>query len=339
MILVTGGTGLVGSHLLYRLSLENEDIIAIHRKSSNMEAVKKVFSYYTADFEKYFSKITWKEADINDISALQDVFKLGIYQVYHSAAMVSFDPKDYHLLRKINIKGTANIVNLSLEWSVQKLCYVSSVAAIDAMPNKQFITEDNEWNPELKHHGYAISKFGAEMEVWRGTQEGLNAVIVNPGVILGGGFWNSGSGKLFSSVANGFKYYTEGITGFVGVEDVVKVMISLMKKNISNTRFVLVSENVSFKTVLFEIADNLNKKRPSIKVSKIMSEIVWRLAWLQSFLTGKTALISKNSARSGHHMSLYSSEKVKRELGFEFELISNSIQKTCGYYKKDEIIL
>lgn len=333
MILVTGGTGLVGSHLLYQLSLENDAITAIHRKSSDLEAVKRVFGYYTDSPDELFAKITWKEADISDVFTLQSIFKDTFKHVYHCAAMVSFNPKDYYKLRNINIKGTANIVNLSIENKVEKFCFVSSVAAIDEKPQQQFVTEENDWNPELKHHGYAITKYGAEMEVWRGSQEGLNVVIVNPGVILGAGFFNSGSGKIISTVANGFKFYTEGITGFIGVEDVVKCMVLLMKSSVTNERFILVSENVSFKTVFHQIADELGVKKPSTKVTKFISEVAWRLAWLQSSLTGKEPLITKHSARSGHHTTLYTSDKVKNTLNFEFEPLKKTIKSVCKQYK------
>ena len=153
---------------------------------------------------------------------LQNVFKDTFLHVYHCAALVSFNPKDYRTMRTINIDGTANLVNLCIENKVEKICFVSSIASIGKSLNNKPITEENEWNPEEKHHGYAITKYGAEMEVWRASQEGLNVVIVNPGVILGVGFWKTGTGKLFTTIKNGFKFYTEGITGFVDVKDVTK---------------------------------------------------------------------------------------------------------------------
>ncbi|NNC70166.1 MAG: NAD-dependent epimerase/dehydratase family protein, partial [Flavobacteriaceae bacterium] len=173
MVLVTGGTGLVGSHLLYQLSLNNDTVVAIHRESSDLSAVKRVFGYYTKDVDSLFAKIIWKQADITDISALQKVFKTNFKQVYHCAAMISFRSGDYYKLRSINIQGTANLVNFSLEQDVEKFCFVSSIATLDEQSGQKVITEENEWNPELEHHGYAITKYGAEMEVWRASQEGL----------------------------------------------------------------------------------------------------------------------------------------------------------------------
>ncbi|MCO4822775.1 MAG: SDR family oxidoreductase, partial [Flavobacteriaceae bacterium] len=196
MILVTGGTGLVGSHLLYQLVKADQDIRAIYRSEDKLALVKKVFSYYTEDFEFLFSKIEWLKGDLNNIPLLEDAFK-DVGYVYHCAAFISFDPSDYRQLRKINIDGTANIVNLSIINQVKKLCYVSSIAAVGQTETNETINENTEWNKENHHSVYAITKYGAEMEVWRGTQEGLDAVIGNPGIIIGPGFWRAGSGSLF----------------------------------------------------------------------------------------------------------------------------------------------
>mgnify|MGYP000444878606 CR=1 FL=1 len=246
MILVTGGTGLVGAHLLYHLSLENDVVTAIHRENSNLQAVKKVFSYYTKDFEHLFNKIKWIEADITDICQLEIAFE-NITEVYHSAALVSFNPKDYKAMRKINIEGTTNIVNFCINKKVQKLCFVSSIATIEKSINNKVIDEEGEWNVEKNNYGYAITKYGAEMEVWRASQEGIDVVIVNPGVILGAGFWNTGSGALFPKIYKGLQFYTEGITGFVAVKDVVIIMIRLMNSTIKN------------KSIITELLNHCNK--------------------------------------------------------------------------------
>lgn len=331
MILVTGGTGLVGSHLLYHLTLKNDKIRAIYRTEEKREHVKKIFSYYTDDVQYFLSKIDWIQADITDIPSLEPVFK-NITEVYHCAALVSFDAKDYRKMRQVNIDGTANIINFSIEAKVKKFCFVSSIAAIGNSINGKPITEENEWNDNDENHGYAISKYGAEMEVWRGSQEGLDIVIVNPGVILGSGFWQEGSGKLFTQINNDFKFYTEGVTGFISVQDVVKSMIELMKSNIKNERFVLVSENKSFKKILFAIADGLNKKRPTIKTSKLLTSIVWRIDWFLTKITGKESVLTKNSARSSHNKSYYSSNKIKNALNFKFMPIDVSIELITKNY-------
>lgn len=334
MILVTGGTGLVGSHLLYHLTIENDDIIAIYRTQEKIEKTKKVFSYYTEEFQELFNKIKWVKADITEIPSLKPIFEHNISTVYHCAALVSFAPKDYFKMRHVNIEGTANVVNFAIEKKVNKFCFVSSIAAIGDSVNGEFINEENEWVDNGDKHGYAITKYGAEMEVWRGSQEGMDVVIVNPGVILGSGFFDEGSGKMFNQVYNGFKFYTEGITGFVSVKDVVSSMISLTKSNIKNERFILVSENKSFKDILFSIAENFKVKKPSIKATPLMTSIFWRIDWFLTLITGKDPLMTKNSARSSHNQEFYNSDKIQNSINFEFEKIDKSIQDVCSDFIK-----
>lgn len=333
MILVTGGTGLVGAHLLYQLLLKNDTVKAIHRKNSDLEAVKKVFSFFSDDFESLFNKINWIEADINDVFALEIAFE-NVTKVYHCAALISFNPKDYKLMRRVNIEGTANIVNFSIEKKVKKLCFVSSIAAVGKSLNGNFIKETNEWDIEQSNYGYAISKYGAEMEVWRASQEGVPVVIVNPGVILGAGFWNNGSGKLFSKVYSGLKFYSEGITGYVSVNDVVKSMLQLMNGDIENQRYILVAENRSFKSVFSEMAQNFNKKPPCIRITFLMSSIAWRTDWLICKISGKNPLLTKHTVKSIHQKRYFSSEKIIKDLNFEFEPVDSAIKKTCSLFKK-----
>ncbi|APZ45639.1 NAD-dependent epimerase [Polaribacter reichenbachii] len=330
MILVTGGTGLVGSHLLYHLCLENDKIKAIYRTESSLKKVKKVFSFYTADLF-LFDKIEWFKADITDIPSMLPVFE-NVKNVYHCAAFISFNPKDYRKMRKVNIHGTANLVNLCIAAKIDKLCFVSSIAAVGDSLNGELINEENEWNKEQDNSGYSITKFGAEMEVWRASQEGIKVVVVNPGVILGSGFFNAGSGKLFSQVYNGFKYYTEGKTGFVSVQDVVKPMILLMNADVKNERFILVAENKTYKEIFDGIADAFGKKRPSIRIKPWQTAISWRIAWLISKFTGKEPLLSKYSAKSAHSVSEYSSEKIEKTLNYKFKSIEKTIENVCKNY-------
>ncbi|MDG2195161.1 MAG: SDR family oxidoreductase [Polaribacter sp.] len=333
MILVTGGTGLVGSHLLYHLTLENDVIRAIYRTKKSIEAVQKVFFYDADNGASLFSKIEWIQADITDVPSLEKAFEKVTF-VYHAAALVSFDPLAYRTMRQVNIDGTANIVNFCIDKKVQKLCFVSSIAAVGESINSIEINEENEWVVGKNHSGYPITKYGAEMEVWRATQEGVDVVIVNPGIILGAGFWTSSSGKFFTQVAKGFRFYTEGITGFVGVTDVVTAMLQLMKSEVKNERFILVSENNSFKEVFSQIAEGLGKKKPTIKISKIVTAVLWRIDTIISKITKKTPLLTKENAKSLHEASFYSSEKIKKEINYSFEPIKEVIQKTCTLFLK-----
>ena len=333
MILVTGGTGLVGSHLLYHLCLSKQKVRAIYRNKAQIAKVENVFSYYEDDFTSLLKKIEWVKACVEDIPALTLVFK-DVDIVYHCAAVVSFDPKDYVKMRRTNIKGTANMVNLSIDFNVKKFCYVSSIATLGNSLNGGEVTEGNEWQ-SVDKSGYAITKYGAEQEVWRASQEGLNVVIVNPGVIIGPGFWNSGTGKLFSSVYNGFKFYAMGVTGFVGVNDVVKTMINLTEGSFNLNRYILVSDNISFKDFFDLIADALGVKKPTIKITKFLGAIIWRLDWLKSYILQKPALFTKETARSLQEKTIYSSKKIEEALNFTFEPIKNTINITGNFFFED----
>ncbi|MEY8849984.1 NAD-dependent epimerase/dehydratase family protein [Psychroserpens sp. XS_ASV72] len=336
MILVTGGTGLVGSHLLYKLISDGEKVRAIYRRSHTLERVQHVFSYYTDNHESLFNKIEWVEADLNNVPALQEAF-IGIDYVYHCAAFVSFEPNKYHRLRKVNIEGTANIVNLCISNHVKKLCYVSSIAAIGHPMNpEQKITEDTEWNPEEDNSVYAITKYGAEIEAWRGTQEGVPTVIVNPGIVLGPGYWKGGSsGNLFRLIHNGLNYYTTGTTGYVDVWNVTDIMVNLMNSTIINERFILVSENLSFKTFQEKVADTLNVSPAQKKASKLLLELGWRMDWLNHKLFGKRRKLSKQLVKSMRTKTIYDNTKLVSALQFTYTSIDTSIEKVCRYFNMD----
>lgn len=336
MILVTGGTGLVGSHLLYKLVTENQKVRAIFRREKTLNRVKHVFSYYSDDAETLFNKIEWIEADISDIPKLQSAFQ-GISQVYHCAAFVSFEPDKYRTLRKINIEGTANIVNLCLSEKVKKLCYVSSVAAIGHRNDSdKLIDEQTAWNPEDDNSVYAITKYGAELEVWRGTQEGLDAIVVNPGVILGPGFWHGGgSGSLFKKIYKGMTHFTRGVTGYIDVFDVVNCMIHLMTSNTKNKGFILVSENLSFKDFLQKVANALDRKPPKKEAKPWLLEIGWRMDWLNSKLLGKRRQLSKQMAKSITTKTKYDNSKIRGILNYDFKSIDESIEDNSKLYLKD----
>ena len=336
MILVTGGTGLVGSHLLFKLVSNNEIVRAIYRREKTLKRVKHIFSYFSDDAESLFNKIEWIEADLNDIPKLEDVFR-DISLVYHCAAFVSFEPDKENVLRKINIEGTANIVNLCISNSIQKLCYVSSIAAIGHHNNpEKLIDEDTVWNPEDDNSVYAISKYGAELEVWRGTQEGLDAVIVNPGIILGAGYWNGGSsGSLFKQIHRGMKYYVNGVTGYIDVWDVVNIMHLLMESDVTNERFILVSENLSFKVFQTKVAENLKVKPPYREAKPWLLNIVWRLDWLQFQLLGKRRRLSKQAAKSATTVTKYDNSKLEKTLNYQFKPIDESISEVSNLYLDD----
>lgn len=333
MILVTGSTGLVGSHLLYNLVNNNEKVRAIYRSKDKLEQVKQVFATYTSNVTPLFNAIEWIKADILDIPALTDAFK-NITLVYHCAAFVSFEPNKYPLLRKTNIEGTANIVNLCLSHQVKKLCHVSSIATLGKSLNNDTITEETNWNTEDDNNVYAITKYGAEMEVWRGTQEGLHAVIVNPGVILGAGIWDSGTGSLFKKAHHGLTYYTSGSIALVAVSDVVSAMTQLMKADIKNERFVLVAENWTYQRFLQTLALTVKARPPQKLANPFILSIVWRLDWLKHKLTGKKRQLTKHLATSLRSKSRHSSDKLKTTLNYNFNTVENALFQIGDSYLK-----
>ena len=334
MILVTGGTGLVGSHLLYFLLKENDTVRAIHRKSSNINSVKKVFSYYTETSEELFKRIDWVEADIIDVPALTEAFK-GITHVYHAAAYISFNPKHYRKLKKANIEGTANVVNLSLLHKVKKLCYVSSIATLGKTDDGTLITEETHWIPEENNNVYSITKYGAEMEVWRGTQEGLDAVIVNPGVIFGSGYWNSGSGVIVKMADKQIPFYTSGGVGMVDVQDVVSIMIQLMKSNIVNQKYILVGENIYHRELLSELAVLLHKKPPRKSIAKWKLVVFSNLDWFFNKIFRTKRKLLRPTVDSLYKTSFYDASKITTDLNFQFTPYRETLRRVAENYSKD----
>ncbi len=333
MILVTGSTGLVGSHLLYKLVSDNEKVRAIYRTERKLANVKSVFSTYTSNYESLFKAIEWVQADLLDIPSLSEAF-IGITHVYHCAAFVSFEPDKYQTLRKTNIEGTANIVNLCLSNTISKLCYVSSIATIGSPINNEEITEETIWNPEDDNSVYAITKYGAEMEVWRATQEGLNVVIVNPGVILGAGIWRYGTGSFFKKAHKGFKYFTSGTIALIAVEDVVSIMIALTKSDIINERFLLVAENWTYKQFLQTLSKSVHVKPPEKMANNSLLKLAWKLDWLKTKLTGKRRQLTKHIVTSLSTEKNYSNKKIETALNYKFKSIDETITSVGLLYLK-----
>ena len=323
MVLVTGATGLVGSHLVLHLLDQGQTVCALFRNENGKQKVKTVFEYYNK--QELFAKIHWRKADILDIPSLEVAF-LDIDYVYHCAALISFDPKEEENLRKINIEGTQNIISFCIDFKIKKLCYVSSIAALgDLAPHENIIKEECEWNPEIQHSDYAISKYGAEMEVWRAQQEGLDVVVVNPGVILGPLFWTDGSGEIYMKVKNGLPFYTKGVTGFVCLNDVVNILFLLMESNIANEKFVLISENKTYQDILYVIAEKLQVKKPKLHGSKFLTSIVWRVDWFLATFFGMKRTLTRDLANSLHSVDFYSNHKILKELDYHFETIEDYI--------------
>lgn len=331
MILVTGGTGLVGSHLLVKLTSEKQKVRAIYRNKKSIEKAKMVFKALNAEVD--FNKIEWVQADLLDYYSLENAFE-GISHVYHAAAKVSFAAKDADDLMSSNIDGTANMVNVALDKGIEKLCYVSSVSALGSYANGKATDEEALWQQNKFTSSYSISKYYAENEVWRASEEGLDVVIVNPATIIGFGDWNDSSSSIIKKVYDGLSYYPSGGNGFVGVNDVVKSMLLLMESKTVNKRYLLVSENITFIKLFSLIANGFNKKPPQKLVPKKWANLTVFVDKFQSFLRGKSPVLTKESVDTAYRVKKYSSEKIKTELDFQFENMDQVIRETCDLYMK-----
>ena len=313
-ILVTGGSGLLGNELIKQLLSQGEHVKAI---------------YHATPLQISHPNLDIIQCDILDVAALEDIMK-GMTHVYHSAALVSYSPKDKHRLIKINVEGTANIVDACLQADVQKLVHVSSIAALGRIGKGEIVSEKMNWTEETSNSTYGKSKYFGEMEVWRGIGEGLEAVIVNPTLILGGDTWESGSSAIFKKAYNEFKWYTEGIIGFVDVRDVARAMILLMNSEITSQRFILNGENLSYKKIFSSIAKCFGKKPPYKKVTSFMAELIWRAEAMKAAFTGSNNILTKETARIAQAKVQFDNTKILKALPhFEFTKIEETIAHIC----------
>jgi dihydroflavonol-4-reductase len=316
MILVTGGSGLLGRELISQLLSQDCEVRAIYNKTP----LPDFHSHHLQQFH----------CNILDVAGLEEAMQ-DVDQVYHCAAIVTFDPSRRKELFRINIEGTANVVNSALSTGVKKLLHVSSVSAMGRLRENEMVDESMYWTEETGNSKYGQSKYLGELEVWRGIGEGLDAIIVNPVIILGEGDWNMGSSQIFKSIYNEFPWYTEGVTGFVDVRDVAKSMIDLMGSNISGERFIISAENRSYREVFNLIAKAFGKKQPHRKVTPFIAGIVWRLEEIKRWVTGKNPLITKESAGTALTNTYFENSKLLRYLpGFHYRALEETIIETCA---------
>jgi nucleoside-diphosphate-sugar epimerase len=328
-ILITGITGLVGSFTARRFLEAGYQVTGLKRGNSDLSLLKGLEN-----------QIVWFEGDVLDILALDKAIA-GINYVVHAAAIVSFAPKDRNTMFKTNIEGTTNLVNICLEHKVEKLCFVSSVAALGRkMPNENAeqhliqINEKSTWEENPMNSNYAKTKYLAEMEVWRGQSEGLDAVIVNPSMILGEADWTKSSTQLLKYAYDEHSFYPEGNLNFVDVQDVAEIIFQLTISNISNERYILSAGQISYKDFLEKVADHFHRKAPHRLLNKSFTGIIWRLEAIRSFFTGNAPLITKETALSSSHSFEYQNNKVKTALNFSFKSLDESLTRICGQLLK-----
>lgn len=318
MILVTGATGFLGSELVKQLSLQGKPLRALKRQTS---VIPEILSQNKL--------IEWHDADILDYFALKEAME-GVSEVYHCAAMISFKTADRKRMLKVNVEGTAILVNICLENKVRKLVHASSISAIGQSKMGGLINETDQWQFTKKESRYAISKYESELEVNRGIAEGLNAVIVNPSVIIGKNAGITGSGQLFETVKKGLKFYPSGGCGLVDVDDVVRTMIALMESNISAERYILNSENFSYRDLFTSIAKAYGLTPPKFKLYSWMLKSGFLLSSMARAITGNDYGLTRELVNSASKTTKYSNQKISEALGISFKPIRQSITEICG---------
>jgi len=327
MVLVTGASGFLGQHLVRYLSAQGVKVRALYNRHAPAGELNAL------------PGIEWVHCDLLDVTGVEEVMQ-GISEIYHIAAIVSFDPKKRDEMLHFNPESTANIVNEALQQGIRKIVYVSSVAALGRSGDaEKEITEEEEWGESKYNSVYGISKYLAETEIWRGIGEGLNAAIVNPGIILGAGTGHDLSAQLMKIAYREFPFYSCGLTSFVDAEDVVKAMVMLMDADIENERFILSSGNYFYKEIFTLMAKSLNKKPPRYPANSFMTGLGWRMSKVMSVLSGKRTIITKETALNANMRSYYNNRKFLEAFpGFSYTPIDQSIDRMARsfikFYKK-----
>ena len=324
-ILITGGTGFLGSYIIRELIQKGYSVRAIRRGNKLPFWIDP----------SVLAKVEWVEGDILDVVSLEEAME-GIDTVIHSAAIVSFVKKDRKQMYQVNVSGTTNVVNMALEKRVRRMVYISSVAALGRTRTGGHVNEEKKWEESKVNTHYARSKYKAELEVWRGMAEGLEGVILNPSTILGYGDWHTGSSAIFRSVYEEFKWYTTGINGFVGVEDVAKATVLLMESGITEQRYTVNADNWLFQKLMNTMAENFGTRKPSKEATPFLLAIAWRWEKIKSLFSGKRPTLTRESAKVAHSKTLFDNDKILAALpGFSFTPLEEVIAKACKKYKSE----
>lgn len=320
-IFMTGATGFIGSYILRTLIASGyRNIVALKRATSKMDLVKPVVD-----------QVEWIEGDLLDTLMMYEVIK-DVQVVVHAAAKVSFDRREDQKILKVNEEGTRNLVNASIEFGLEKFIHISSIAVFARRKDNQEIDENTGWDYQVPATDYAISKYKAEMEVWRAGAEGLPVAILNPSLVLGAGFWDSGSASLFKKVYDGLKFYPRGINGFVDVRDVATATLSLLEKSITSERFIISGENRSYQDLINLMAKGLNKDEPSIALNPFLRELALLRAWILRTVFRKNEVVSRGTLRNAQHAYFFDSSKSKETLGLQYRSLENTIEETCQLF-------
>jgi nucleoside-diphosphate-sugar epimerase len=334
MNFITGATGLIGAHLLYRMVSEDLPVRALFRNHAKLDYVKKVFGYYAPASAGLFEKIEWVQGDILDYCLLTDYIR-DATRVFHTAAEVSLLGRNRKQMMETNVSGTANVVNACLEAGTTALCHVSSISSLGVNLTESPVDENQRWNPAEGGSVYAISKLKAEMEVWRGIYEGLPAVIVNPGVVIGPGMWKATSGSLFRAIYKGLKYYPVGSAGYVDVRDVISAMLRLTDAGKYGERFIVVSENLFHKEVFAHIALAMQKPAPQIALTPFLEKTLCLEEKIRQLLTSRPPRITAASLKSAAAVTSYSNRKISGTLDMNFIPIKEALDFAIRFFMEE----
>jgi dihydroflavonol-4-reductase len=319
MIFLTGATGLVGNFLARALLQNGYKVTALKRVNSDLSLLNDIAG-----------QITWIEGDILDMPFLLSSLK-NIDTVIHSAALVSYLPKHKNLLYKINVEGTSNVVNASIENGVKNFLHISSIAALGKEKKQEVVTEDIPYTDSPSATNYSRSKYLAELEVFRGGEEGLNTCVVNPSIILGPGDWNKGSSQLFRYVWEKGSFYSSGKMNFIDVRDVCDIVLQLLPQTgkLNGEKFILNAGQTTYECFFAEIAQRFQVRKPSYEAGHFLKSIAWRVEALKSMITGKDPLITRETSMVGKYNYYYDSSKLTTLLQFRFRPLSDTLDWTC----------
>ncbi|MCS6824403.1 MAG: NAD-dependent epimerase/dehydratase family protein [Cytophagaceae bacterium] len=317
-VFLTGASGLLGSHVARDLLLQNYSITALKRPHSDFSLISDVSP-----------RVNWIEGNVFDINLLEYIIAQVDY-VIHCAAIVSFSPNDKTAMYKTNVEGTQNIVNAIINTGCKaQLIHISSVAALGRKQNSKVIDEENVWENSPHNTHYAITKYLSELEVWRGIEEGLQAVILNPSLIIGPGNWNGGSTKIFKYVYDEKPFYPAGTVNYIDVRDVVTTINFFLKTKFTNDRYIVSADSVDYKKLFDTIAFYFKKKPPRIKTNSFINELAWRVEYIRSLITGSTPIVSKETANISKLSVHFKNDKIKKLSGINFKTLNESVEWTC----------
>lgn len=322
---------MLGAHLAFALTSSGKKIRALKRKASSTAATERTFQLYSKEPAALLSRIEWVDGDLLDLGSLEDAME-GITQIYHAAALVSYHPSEREKMVNANIEGTANLINLALEFRIEKFCHISSVAALGRTTDGSVIDENIWWKTSPDNSWYAISKYGAEREVWRATEEGLDVIILNPSLIIGPGDGERSSTELFGRLKKGTAWYTKGVTGYVDARDVAEAALRLMESKIVNERFILNAVNLSFREVIDKILTGFGKAKSKYEAGPFLIGFGWRMEKFLSRFTGRRPRITKETALASQLVSHFGGNRITERTGFTYRDMDKTIEEVCRYY-------